>query len=322
MSFSRTIQFCALAGLVGGFSLSALAEDQPANDKSLGAMFERLDADKDGQLTKEEVGESRVRFFDRLVRVADKNNDGKLTKEEFVAGNQPAERPAQPGNPFGGNRPRFGQSAEEGFKRLDQNGDGKLTVDEAPEPLKQFVRGMLRRAGKGEDAAITLEEFKQAGVGMRPMGQMAAGGGFGGGAFLRAVDTDRDGKLSKAELAKAVDQFDKLDKNGDGNLDARELSGFEGTPEGRTPFGPGGQRPNGEQFVNGLMERYDADKDGKLSEKELADLPERIKARISAWDANKDGTVSKEEITAAMKKAALDRAPQDSTRPNRPKTDK
>jgi Ca2+-binding EF-hand superfamily protein len=73
------------------------------------------------------------------------------------------------------------------------------------------------------------------------------------------------------------------------------------------------------------MERFDADKDGKLSEKEMSELPARNKQRFAEWDADKDGSLTKEEITAGMKKS-FDRSPRESDRPRparpaRPKTD-
>ncbi len=384
MRFRRTLRICALGGLIGSLSLPVMAQEEPAKTDSPEVLFEQLDKDKDGKLTKEEVGEDRERFFKRLVRVGDKNEDGTLTKEEFIAANRPEERPAQPqpGNP-GGQRPQFGGTSaeffkridgngdgklseaeipeplkerfqpafdrlgkdeltledlqkiapnqfppdrnrmgEEFFKRADTNGDGKLTVDEAPEQLKRTVQSLLQRAGKGEDGAITLEEFKRVGFGGMP--RDAFGGGFGG-MTLRTLDADRDGKLSKEELSKAVEQFDKLDRNSDGSLDARELSGFAGFGDRPNPGAPNPNRnqpPNIDQFVNGMLERYDADKDGKLSRKELSDVPDRAKERFGEWDADKDGIVTKEEMTLAMKRS-FGRTPEgsDRQRPSRPQSD-
>jgi Ca2+-binding EF-hand superfamily protein len=146
--------------------------------------------------------------------------------------------------------------------------------------------------------------------------------------FLRAADADRDGKITKAELAKAVEQFDRFDRNGDGSLDSREISGLPGgfTPGGGPdrPNANRNQPPNVGQFVNGMLERYDSDKDGKISGQELSDVPNRTKERFTEWDADKDGSITKEEITAAMKDA-FERNARESdrprTRPERPKTD-
>jgi Ca2+-binding EF-hand superfamily protein len=365
--------------MAGWISLPVLAQEEPAKSDSPAALFDQLDKDNDGKLTREEVGEERERFFNRLVRVGDKDEDGNLTKEEFLAANKPEERPAQPqpGNP--GGRPQFGgNSMEEFFKRVDQNGDGKLskaeipeplkerfqpafdrqgkdeltledlrrfapnqfppdrdrmaeeffkrfdansdgklTLDEAPEPSKPVLQSMLRRAGKGEGGSLTKEEFKQIGFagGMPPGGII---GGFTGAAMLRTVDTDRDGKLSKDELSKAVEQFDKLDKNGDGSLDTRELSGFGGQPNPGGGFNPNGNPDVSlEAFANRTFERYDSDKDDKLTEKELSELPEQNKSRITEADADKDGTVTKEELLKAIRRYS-GRPREGSDRPERP----
>lgn len=372
MRFSRTLRICAI-GFFGSLSLPVMAQEDAKTD-SPASLFEQIDKDKDGKLTKEEVGEERGRFFSRLVRVADKDKDGILTKEEFIAGSQPEERPAepQPGNPDG-RRPQFGGFSEENFRRMDQNGDGKLTKDEipaflkeriqpvferlgkeeltledlqriapnqtpadrsrmaeeffkrsdangdgkltleeAPEQFKPIFQGMLRRAGKGEEGAMTLEEFKQASTGgMAP-------GGFPGTAMPRALDTDRDGKLSKDELSKAVEEFGKLDRNGDGGLDPRELSGFG---ERANPNVNRNDFPNVDKMVDGIFERYDADKDGKLTDKEMAEMRERTKERMKAWDADQDGAVSKEEMTAAMKRSVQQSEDAKRRGPSRPESD-
>ncbi len=308
-----TIGLCAL-GLAGLFFNSAMGQEkeEKADDNSPAALFEKLDANKDGKLTKDEVGEQRARFFNRLLRVADKNEDGVLTKEEFIAGNQPAQRPAQPQNNFPGRRFQRGgfpggpnMFSDEAFKRLDANNDGKVTLAEvSSDREKNIVRMVLRRAGKGEDRALTKEDFR------RPGGQ--PGMGFGGPPpILRALDADRDGKISKEELAKAGEKFSELDRDKDGSLDPRELFGFNPGPR------PEGNRPgqfNREGFAAGLIQRYDANKDGKLSGDEI---PERGKERFMAWDKNKDGELTKEEITEGSR-TAPDRPRRGNDRPRRP----
>jgi Ca2+-binding EF-hand superfamily protein len=46
-------------------------------------LFDKMDTNKDGFLTKEEVQKRFPKFTDEMFKQADKNNDGKLTVEEW-----------------------------------------------------------------------------------------------------------------------------------------------------------------------------------------------------------------------------------------------
>jgi hypothetical protein len=70
-------------------------------------------------------------------------------------------------------------------------------------------------------------------------------GGFGPPPFIAALDADRDGEISAAELSNAAKALKKLDHNGDGVLDRSELEPRVGGPEGFGDEGPGGPPPGG-----------------------------------------------------------------------------
>lgn len=65
------------------------------------------------------------------------------------------------------------------------------------------------------------------------------------------------------------------------------------------------QQSGGGSRSDELFDKYDTDKDGSLSETELAAVEERMRPLFINGDANKDGSVSKAELTAAF--AALER---------------
>lgn len=47
------------------------------------------------------------------------------------------------------------------------------------------------------------------------------------GMFFKQFDSNQDGRVSKAEFMKPTEaQFDQMDKNGDGELDAAEVAAF------------------------------------------------------------------------------------------------
>jgi hypothetical protein len=73
----------------------------------------------------------------------------------------------------------------------------------------------------------------------------------GGGDFLRSLDTDGDGKISKAEAPVPMQAgFDRLDANHDGFLDAAEMAALRraagGQGGGRQRGGEGRRSPGGE----------------------------------------------------------------------------
>jgi len=195
---------------------------QPRRESA--ALFDRLDTNKDGSVTKEEVPEQRQRLFDRLVRTADKNDDGKLTSEEFTAGLQdsPRGRPdaTERRRPDGADRPSGATFAPAPLMRvLDADGDGTISkseIEDAPKALKKL--------DKNGDGSITREELGPPGGGPRPPEGRP---GEAAGALmerLRNLDQNNDGKWTKDELPERFqERFDTLDANKDGSLDREEL---------------------------------------------------------------------------------------------------
>src|SRR5262245_22890228 len=59
-------------------------------------LFSKLDANRDGYVTPDEVQESQKAPYDRLLRTSDKDGDRRLSKDEFLAGLKPDEGPRPP----------------------------------------------------------------------------------------------------------------------------------------------------------------------------------------------------------------------------------
>src|SRR5438067_10785149 len=115
--------------LAGVFSVAAFVTAGTLSAQDAAELFTKLDANKDGYITPDEVQEPQKALFERLLRNADKDGDKRLSKEEFQAGLKPDEAPRQPlagSQPFGGPQGAKGDPRAF-FDRLDANKDGKLS---------------------------------------------------------------------------------------------------------------------------------------------------------------------------------------------------
>jgi collagen type III alpha len=299
-----------------------LADDSPAGEDRE-ALFKKLDANGDGQLTSDEVPEEQQRLFKRMLRTSDKDSDGKLSHDEFLAGTKEQSRPAMPGGGQGGAGPSPEQ-LETLFKSRDANGDGKLGVDEVPEERREGFLMMIERFDEDGDKALTLAEFSKGMAGMRgpggrPDGQRPEGRrpeegspgmrpeggrpGSGPESLFRALDANGDGKISREESYAAADALKKLDRDGDGAL-SRAEAGLGGPP----PHGGGrpGAPPPG-AGARAVIERNDKNNDGKLSKEEA---PEYLARGFDRADTNSDGFLDQAELEHAFQAQAAMRGGQ------------
>jgi Ca2+-binding EF-hand superfamily protein len=180
------------------------------------------------------------------------------------------------------------------LQHFDKNGDGKVQVAELPERMQQR---------------------------------------------LAAADTDKDGVLSPEEMnafhskMKAA-KFAKSDKNGDGALDATEVSPerwariqvADADKDGKvtraeleqaraTGVLPRGEHHRGRHGHFGaerrnfdpqtMIQRLDKNGDGVL---QASEVPERMRGFFDKADANKDGSLTKDEIVQFRAARAAERA--------------
>lgn len=150
------------------------------------ALFARLDADNNGQLTREEMQAERAEHRGRRgghrgrppgggLEGADANNDGNITRDEFLA------RPIQM------------------FDRLDANHDGVISAAERPQRPERGDDDGPRR-GRGADDGPGHDR------GDRPN-----------------PDADGNGTISRAEFtAMGAGMFAHLDANNDGRVTREE----------------------------------------------------------------------------------------------------
>jgi len=127
------------------------------------AMFDRLDANKDGKLDKADRAARMAQRFDRM----DTNHDGVLSRDEFIAGHAGpmAHEDRMDGDKMdrasahgGHGRGMMAMMAMHRLGKMDANGDRVITRDE-------FVAGALARfdaADANHDGKLTPEERRAA----------------------------------------------------------------------------------------------------------------------------------------------------------------
>ena len=115
-----------------------------------------LDEDGDGKVTKEELPERMQRVLQR----GDANGDGAIDREEAekLVGQLERTRRDRPGPGPGGPGGPGGEGFVERVMSLDRDGDGKVTEDEMPEPMRERF---LERADANGDGAIDKEEAEK-----------------------------------------------------------------------------------------------------------------------------------------------------------------
>jgi Ca2+-binding EF-hand superfamily protein len=125
--------------------ISKLPEEKRAK------IFERLDKDRNGSLSKEELQEMRRgpgRHGLPKLEELDSDQSGGVSLEEFKA------------SPFVQKLP---PEEQEGlFKRLDTDGDGQITPKDRPQFPPHGGKGLFKRLDADADGAVSFEEFQKA----------------------------------------------------------------------------------------------------------------------------------------------------------------
>ena len=171
---------------------------------------------------------------------------------------------------------RAGKFATRMIERYDADKNGSVTLDE----YLAIEDDRFADADSDQDGFVTVLELETAISGAK---------GRRGGRMLDRLDTDKDGRVSRAEAeadaaARVERRFARLDKDKDGFITGSELAGTKDRVATRRG--------------NRMMERVDADKDGRISSSEAQTAR---KARFERMDTDKDGTVTVAELSERMK---------------------
>lgn len=113
------------------------------------------------------------------------------------------------------------------FRRIDANGDGQVTLDEAPPAVADRLERLLRMADRNHDGRLSEAELlafsrqmKSRKANRLPQAQIDRGVER----LLSQFDRNNDRRISRKEApGRMVRRFGDLDHNGDGQLDRAEL---------------------------------------------------------------------------------------------------
>ncbi len=255
--------------LLTGLSIAPSTAQSDAPSAGDDALFDRLDADRNGTISAAEVPSDQKRLFARLVRKADVNGDQSLSRDEFIAALVPS-RPEkkieekQPGGYPQANAVRYL------LLTMDTNRDSSIESDEVPDDFQPVFELMAERIDANKNGTLDRYEL---GRGARELGQISA----------RYVARER------IDVAR---ELRKLEKS-QGDLAKR----FDEPP------GPFLASLGNPQQAHKVFTQFDVDKDGKLV---ISEMPEPLQRQLERFmrlaDRDRDGGLSEREFLAATER--------------------
>jgi Ca2+-binding EF-hand superfamily protein len=236
-------------------------------------------------------------LIDQIFKEADRDGDGFLSREEV-------ERLPSASQLFGnGIGPGLAPRQAPGLGRpflanLDTNNDGKVSRTELADYYRKNGGAPFQlRLGADVNVPFRVGQFAPA---PPPAGEAVSE------ALFNLLDTNHDGKLSRAELAAAPEVLQKIDVNDDEMISVAEVLPNPGPPTGIAVAGQPSRQPpvpknaafvliapgQSKELARRLLERYAPEGQDSLTRKDVG-LDAAVFDRL---DANKDGKLDREEL--------------------------
>lgn len=262
MKYSRLMVGAALAAILGSAAVTAFAAPNTpkplSHHLSRAKLFDQYDLNKDGKITQAEINKVLEERF-----AAATGGASTMSKLQFANLRLDAVR----------------KLSDRGFSKVDWNGDGKISQEEFLNAERARFNRMDRQASGEVSCAPRGKQADKD-------GDSAKRGHFGhrygpGASFCATFDTNKDGKVTRAEFdAAVIAMFNKNASNGGLTRDT-----FYKMAAAKV-----------EDKQDRRFARLDTNHDGKLTAAEFGAPQQKL---FSKLDVNKDGVITRDEIAAA-----------------------